>query len=137
MSTPDPDLARTRADAALRMYEGAVRSVAARAAYARELREAAGVSEEDYLAMRFEEREAVLRKGRRKLADVVRRPGPAVLAPCAGCGGPTVHLTCAQCDADLCEECARTGRSGDTFCLAIDACGRRFDTARGVRRLGT
>lgn len=65
-------LRRVRADATLRMYEGAFATVTALAAYRRECTEAAGVTEEAYQALAWEGKEAAIRKGRR----IIERRGP-------------------------------------------------------------
>lgn len=61
------DQQRYRTVRRLAMYEGMARSVAARAAYARELVEAAGMDMDEWRGLSVIEREAVLRRGKRAL----------------------------------------------------------------------
>jgi hypothetical protein len=76
------------ADIVLRMYEGTVRSVAARAAYARQCVEAAGVEYEAWRELPFAEsypwsegtREHVIAKGRKILRRTEAEPCPAPTA---------------------------------------------------------
>jgi hypothetical protein len=76
VSAYDDDLRRTRADAALRMYKGLLGTLSFNAAYAHLLRDAYGITAEQYEALDFETREFVLKQGRRdlvKAAGISRR----------------------------------------------------------------
>jgi hypothetical protein len=65
-------IARTRADAHLRMYEGALTSLTATVAYAHLLRDAAGTDPGQYSALDIPGREHVLAQGRAALLRAAR-----------------------------------------------------------------
>jgi hypothetical protein len=132
------ELQRQRAAAQLRMYEGLARTLALNVAYAHLLRDAAGVSAEEYETLSFEWREGVLQQG---LANLLRAAkisqrlyqamprcskdrsdvllaGAAKLGiatdwpgwAAAGCSecGEEAVGECVQCDRPLCDEHRRT-----------------------------
>jgi hypothetical protein len=81
VSTYEEDVRRTRAAAQLRMYEGLLSTLALNVAYASLLRDAAGLTAEQYQALGFEAREHVLGRGRMallKASGVSRRAYMAI-----------------------------------------------------------
>lgn len=69
---PDPAVEQARVDLFAGWATQLQRSLIARAAYRRELTTAAGLTEEQYLATPMDEREEILRRGRRALRRVAR-----------------------------------------------------------------